>query len=57
MILTLVAKTDPAEVELPNGEKEILTEEDIKETLKTYKEREDAHQRNRRTAFKVLETQ
>ena len=50
-------ETDPAEIELPNGEKVILTEEYIKETLKTYKEREDAHQRNRRTAFKVLETQ
>ena len=42
---------------MPNGEKVTLTEEYIKKTLQTYKEREEAHQRNRRTAFKVLETQ
>lgn len=57
----LVAKgygeTEPAEVELENGEKVVLTEEYIKSKLQTYNEREEAHQRNRRTAFKVLETQ
>lgn len=57
----LVAKgygeTEPAEIELENGEKVVLTEEYIKKTLQTYDEREEAHQRNRRTAFKVLETE
>ncbi|MEZ4936491.1 MAG: OmpA family protein [Crocinitomicaceae bacterium] len=47
-------ETEPTTVELPNGEQVVLTEEYIKTKLQTYNEREEAHQRNRRTAFKVI---
>lgn len=47
-------ESDPAEVELENGEKVILSKEYI-DKLPTYDEREKAHQTNRRTAFKVLD--
>ncbi len=48
-------ETKPAEIETENGEIITLTEEYIKKTLQTYKEREEAHQKNRRTAFAVIE--
>ena len=47
-------ETEPAEVELENGEKVILDKAYI-DALPTYNEREKAHQTNRRTAFKVLD--
>ncbi|MCB0478516.1 MAG: PD40 domain-containing protein [Crocinitomicaceae bacterium] len=49
-----LGETEPTTVELPTGEQVVLTEEYIKTKLQTYNEREEAHQRNRRTAFKVI---